>query len=700
MRLSKFILPIVLYTLATIIFLYPLPFHLGDRIFEKCDSYTNIWIMHWEWYSLFHSHAGFFNGNIYFPEAASLAFSELLLPILILFVPVKLLFENPLVAYNLTLLATFPLSALSMFALVKYLTGRFSPALIAGFIFGFTPIRLSHLHHIQLESMMLLPLLLLFFHRWLRFKRWRDAVLTGCIFAIQYLTSVYIALYAAPVLLIWFVLHFVLEKKWIDRRSVLQGLLALILALLILTPFLLPYRQLQSWDVMPPESLKVSLSSDLWTNLLASFPSNRLYGDLLESFRVAPPRRNAEIPSGGYERFYFSGFLIPILAALSLFYRKKQTVLVFIAVAVSANIIAMGPVLQVSGYSTGISMPYRWIYDPWPGLAMLRVPARAGLIAFAAITVLGAFGWMRLMVWQASPSRPRVFSEGLMTGIAVFLLGIEFFSAPLPLLPEVSGSRIPAVYHYLREYPGPGGIIELPVTGHNELDSEHNKRIYTYFSTYHFKPIVVGYSGYNPPTFGQLMAAGRALPSDEALDLLESIGVRSIVLHTSELPDGEIEKWDEAIASSRRLKPVVAYPDGSRLIAMVPVLHISQDLNDLRWEAALAEIGSNRTLSLQLRSLGMHSPDIDYVVNPQLPRPSMGIDRRVGTADIEVQWYESGNLILGETVKTRLPYLLNEALVELKLKAPEEPGDYGIQVIIHETPPLILSTEISIPPSS
>ena len=99
-----------------------------------------------------------------------------MLPVLPIFAAMRLLTANPLIAYNATLLLTFPLSALSMLILVNYLTRRFPAALIAGFIYGFTPIRLAHLHHIQLESLMWLPLLLLFFHRWLALGRWKDAL--------------------------------------------------------------------------------------------------------------------------------------------------------------------------------------------------------------------------------------------------------------------------------------------------------------------------------------------------------------------------------------------------------------------------------------------------------------------------------------------------------------------------------------------
>jgi hypothetical protein len=120
--------------LATLIVLYPLPFHLGDRIFENSDSYLHIWIFSW-------CPADFWNGNIFFPGSSNLALSELVLPVMPIFAAIQLLTGNPLIAYNATLLPTFPLTAFAMLALVYYLTRRFHATLIAGFIYGFTPIR-------------------------------------------------------------------------------------------------------------------------------------------------------------------------------------------------------------------------------------------------------------------------------------------------------------------------------------------------------------------------------------------------------------------------------------------------------------------------------------------------------------------------------------------------------------------------------
>jgi hypothetical protein len=358
----QILIALPIYLLATLIFLYPLPFHLGDRIFENGDSYLHLWIFSWESHTLFHSPSDFWNGNIFYPEANTLALSELVLPIMPIFAAIRGIAGNPLIAYNTTLLLSFPLSALSMLALVFYLTRRFPAALIGGFIYGFTPIRLAHLHRVQNEYMIWLPLLFLFFHLWLKRGRWKDALIVSALFVLQYLTTVYTALYLIPILLIWYALHFALSKRAPTWRHLFQCLAAAGIALSILAPFILKYRQLSDWQVQPPESLKIFLSSDLWWNFFSTFPSNFFYSNLFHNFTQHP-----------YERFYFSGFLVVLLALLSWRRRTDRNVWVMYGIAAVSFIFALGPILQISRQVTRVSLPYYWIYNSFPGLEMLRV---------------------------------------------------------------------------------------------------------------------------------------------------------------------------------------------------------------------------------------------------------------------------------------------------------------------------------------
>jgi hypothetical protein len=670
---KQFFIALPIYLLATLIFLYPLPFHLGDRIFENGDSYLHLWIFSWESHALSHSPAAFWNGNIFYPEANTLALSELVLPIMPIFAAIRSITGNPLIAYNATLLLSFPLSALSMLALVFYLTRRFPAALIAGFIYGFTPIRLAHLHRVQNEYMIWLPLLFLFFHLWLKRGRWKDALIVSGLFVLQYLTTVYTALYLIPILLVWYALHFALSKRAPARLHLLQGLAAVAIALSILAPFILKYRQLSDWHVQPPESLKIFLSSDLWWNFFSTFPSNFLYSNLFHNFTQHP-----------YERFFFSGFFVVLLALLSLRRWADRNVRVMTVIAAVSFIFALGPFLQISRHVTRVPLPYHWIYDFLPGLEMLRAPARFGFIMIAALTVLCAYGWL------AFAEKFRISSAKLVLP-TLFLLSVEFFSAPIPLLPLASGDRIPQAYHYLQKsVDAGGGVLEIPTHALPTTDSDFTDRIYTYFSAYHFKPIVVGYSGYFPPTFEPLIAETAKLPAADSLDLFEAIGVRTIILHTKLLDAAQMQRWDDALANGRRLAVLARFDDGGIVLSLKPILKISRDLNSLNW---IFSTGAPHAgiIPIELQPNGPPSGNADYVVNPQLPL--------VGSTRVHALWRDTQNRIMQEqTLHIRLPYLLNRARVEIPLKSPKLPGIYTLNLNILEPHPLALTADISIAP--
>jgi hypothetical protein len=110
---------------------------------------------------------------IFYPTADALTLSEHLLGVSLIATPIYWITGNPLTAYNLTLLLSYPLSGLAMYALVWRLTGQPSPgyggaragaAFLAGLAFAFAPYRASQLPHIQVLIVFWAPLALLGLH--------------------------------------------------------------------------------------------------------------------------------------------------------------------------------------------------------------------------------------------------------------------------------------------------------------------------------------------------------------------------------------------------------------------------------------------------------------------------------------------------------------------------------------------------------
>ena len=56
---------------------------------------------------------------------------------------------------------------------------------------------------------------------------------------------------------------------------------------------------------------------------------------------------------------------------------------------------------------------------------------------------------------------------------------------------------------------------------------------YAYMSTFHWMPLLNGYSGYYPPSYLAMLTGLRHFPDDGALALLRQRGARYVIVHAS-----------------------------------------------------------------------------------------------------------------------------------------------------------------------
>src|SRR5215208_3945722 len=108
-----------------------------------------------------------FQFPIFHPTVNALTFSEHLLGVSVVASPIQWLTGNAFTAYNATLLLSYPLCGLTMYALVRRLTGSSAAAFLAGLAFAFAPYRASQLPHIQMLVSFWAPLALMGLHGFL-----------------------------------------------------------------------------------------------------------------------------------------------------------------------------------------------------------------------------------------------------------------------------------------------------------------------------------------------------------------------------------------------------------------------------------------------------------------------------------------------------------------------------------------------------
>ena len=182
------------------------------------------------------------DGLAFFPLRGSLAFSDHRVGLELIAGPVLWLGGTPILAYNVTFVACFVLSALAAHALTRMLTGSHAAGAVSGIAFGFNPYRMAHLAHLELQAAFCLPLALFALHRYVATSRRRWLVAFWLMLALQGLCSGYYLFFSIPLVGLW-ILWFSGNAPF-SRRAALVSAWAL--AFIVLLPVLLQYRAIHS----------------------------------------------------------------------------------------------------------------------------------------------------------------------------------------------------------------------------------------------------------------------------------------------------------------------------------------------------------------------------------------------------------------------------------------------------------------------
>jgi hypothetical protein len=215
----------------------------------------------------------------------------------------------------------------------------------------------------------------------------------------------------------------------------------------------------------------------------------------------------------------------------------RQPEAIFLALALLAWWLSLGPSPRVYGRPVDLWAPYGVLLEHVPGYDGLRVPARFAMIVALSCAVLGGLAVARI------PRR-----AWIATGVLGLLFLAESHALPLringvwPLAdfatpePRVyRPARAPAIYRDLANEPAEAVVLEMPL-GEPDYDLRA-----VYYSTVHWKKLVNGYSGYFPPHYNRLFAMLQASARDDdiAWFALETLGVTHVIVHEGAYLDDE-----------------------------------------------------------------------------------------------------------------------------------------------------------------
>ena len=568
----RYLLSAIGYLALAIALTWPLAVNLNTAVADHGDPLLNAWIIDWNCHALTHAPLRLFDAPIFHPAKYPLAFSEHMTGVALLVIPFHLAGLGAVTVYNIAILLSFALAGFGAFVLARVITNDTIASLIAGVFFAFVSFKFDHLSHVQIIASGWIPLTLAALLLFWRSGSWRHAMFFAGAFVMNGLTNIYWLLFTAfaVAVTILFLRNFAMKRLAV----------ALIVAGLVLLPFLWPYHVVSKTYRMSRTSIESMGGSATLGDWLTASPSSLLYGwaegrqerrlfpgvlaIALFAFAAFPwGDRRYQLPVAGFQlsawqpgtgnrqpatavppmnwRFATLAVISAIAGCVLVRWHKSDVAFMLAVVFAIAAIpwrqhvqlaelwvasiwVAIGFIGSLGEHSFLHSFLFRLI-EPFRAT---RTPSRWAIIAYCGLAIWMAVGASRL---------PRL-------RFALLALSI------IEVIPSVTWQHVPAqfppVYAWLAKT-RPACAIELPI-GWNETEA-----YYVLASTTHRVPIMNGVSGFNPPLHEQL---SNHAYDDAMLDLIAKNGGTVVIVHP------EAAERARGWVASGRLRELARFPDG------------------------------------------------------------------------------------------------------------------------------------------
>jgi hypothetical protein len=586
------IVALALFSLMALIQLYPLSLHPHNALNDTGDCLLNTWILTSVSRQLFSNPLKIFEANAFYPYSHVISYSEHLLPPALLFSPVYHLTQNPVLAYNFVFFLCVVLNGYAMFLFLKSLTRSDIAGLAGGVMFAFNTYQVQHITHVQLLTSWLIPLSLLYLHKFIQEKRLKHSILFSLFFTLQALSCIYYGLFFISILFLAVPVVYLLQpKKW-ALSSWISFLVPISFSGLILLGFSIPYLSLFRTFGFKRD---LAQGADL-VNYLSVIPNNVILGKLLS-------------PLGSNEYFLFPGIAAVLLAGYLVFLKRKvlwpslkwlRSVLAFtlfitigfaiLIIVTRGFLLKIGP-LSISGHNPGkpvygaLVVLSLWVLTAFGVFLFNRNAERTDEIKNTFLYLILLFWALHLsfgssFVLLAKSPAFRHYRPG-------FFVPFKWFYDHVP---GFKGIRVPARYgifvifclivlaayglknvlqairkkeikiafsiglivflnleylaipHQIKIIPvshdvpptyawiknKPGDFAVVELPFFKKVDHEAK---YMYLSLYHGKRMINGYSGFIPLSTFYIRRVFDGFPSQASLDILKALNIKYAIVH-------------------------------------------------------------------------------------------------------------------------------------------------------------------------
>ncbi|BCS32701.1 hypothetical protein TBR22_A19230 [Luteitalea sp. TBR-22] len=477
------------------------------------DGEWSVWNVTWVAHALTTAPGSLFQANIFHPDRDTLAYSEANVVTGLLGAPFHLATGgNPYATHNGAILTALVLAFVFAWGFAETLGA--SSAMAAAFAVAFTycPYLFARTAHIQLMMTFGLPLALQAFHRLVARPSAGRGAWLGVTLAIQALACAYFGIFAGLTVGLGTLYFAATRGLWRSRGYWVAIALGAVVSLALVGPFFLPYIRVQKELGFTRLLEDAAMYSADWQAWLAS---------------SAWAHRWMLPWLGHWNEVLFPGFLLTALGLAGLVFGLRKP---FVAVDVHVD----GPA-PTPHTPSPLDAPYRrettifygmvgtiafWasfgpkaylytaLYYGIPIFTFLRAPGRFGILVSLA---LGVLALVALRTWtERRPARTQLMAGSLVA----LLFTAEYATAPIRL---EDAAPAPEAHRRLATLP-PGAVVELPFW-YIRTDFPRHSR-YMLLSTYHWHPLVNGYSDHIPQWFRDEVVRISSFPTAESLQIV------------------------------------------------------------------------------------------------------------------------------------------------------------------------------------
>lgn len=633
----------------------------GRIHFATIDNFLFLYTLEWERISLFTEPHRFFEGLGFFGMGDSLFYTHLLLGGFPIYAAIATVF-GPTAGLSFLVIVSPILNATVAATAAWHLIGRWWPAILAGFIFGFAPLQQASAGFLHMQMFWWTPLAAVFWFQFLRHPAWWK--ISGawlCVF-IQFATGVYLGFIALITLLALMASAlFFRGPGTLSLRQGAKSFAGIVVAALPFLPLVMGY--VGFWlDNQETRTLDQArqLSEGLPAYMSSATKSLRWFQAVAERFPNASPL----FPNVVSAPLAVIGLVMGVACA-----RIRTPVVGLAGGGLLLFLLSLGPELWWNGQLSGLALPFATAHEVIPGFASLRI---AGLLAAGTLlpmALLAAIAVERLsrLGWNTGWRRHVV-------PVALLLLcAVEFARIPVSVGPPPNE---PALHEALKE--SPDGAVAFAPSGAEFLTPDPYMQRMWWSLNGGRQALLGGYSGYTPRGTRYLArlvdwtdASNRRLVAQA----LVAFGVRSIVLDRNHLSKTRTEEWRAVI---QEIRPSAKVLDTGRFV----VTHLGPD--------GISSAGDWRDVKVQ-PVLRAALPDAAVVVpitfqnQADVPwRPPPGRRTRSG----EFLWTTAdGRPTSQQTFRFHVPPLIParssaQALTVVHARTPARPGDYRLELVV------------------